>query len=32
MNKKQKKWLARILTAAVLFVILEICMHTGVFE
>ena len=32
MNKKQKKWLARILAAAVLFVILEICMHAGVFE
>ena len=32
LNKKQKKWLTRIVTAAVLFVALEILVHMGLFE
>ena len=32
LNKKQKKWLARIVTAAVLFVVLEILVHMGAFD
>ena len=29
LNKKQKKWLTRIIIAAVLFVVLEILVHMG---
>lgn len=32
LSKKQKKWLARILAAAVLFVVLEILVHSGCLE
>ena len=32
LTKKQKKWLARILAAAVLFIVLEVLVHTGVFN
>ena len=32
LSKKQKKWLARILIAAVLFVVLEVLVHVGAFE
>ena len=32
LNKKQKKWLTRIIVAAVLFVLLEILVHVGMFE
>ncbi len=32
MNKKQKKWLLRIIIAAILFVLLEVFLHTGILK